>query len=65
MNTKAFVFGLVAATAGWLVAAPTVSVTRMTQKNGVVQIDYALSGEAAIVTVDFQTDGVSISETER
>ena len=62
MNTKAFVFGLVAAMAGWLVAAPTVSVTRMTQKNGVVQIDYALSGEAAIVTVDFQTDGVSIGE---
>lgn len=62
MKTNSFVFGLTAVLAGGLFAAPTVSVTQMRQESGVVKIDYALANEAAIVTVDFQTNGVTIGE---
>lgn len=63
MKTNSFVFGLTAVLSAGLFAAPTVSVTRMSQDSGIVKIDYALANEAAIVTVDFQTNGVSIGES--
>lgn len=62
MKMKALLLGFVSVAAGTLVAAPEVSVTRMAQSAGVVTIDYSLANEAAIVTVDFQTNGVSIGE---
>ena len=62
MNMKAIGFSLAALMAGALVAAPSVSVTGMSQVSGIVKINYALANEAAIVTVDFLTNGVSIGE---
>ena len=62
MKMKSLLFGFVFVVAGTLVAAPEVSVTRMAQSGGTVTIDYALANESAIVTVDFQTNGVSIGE---
>jgi len=60
MKIRSLVFGSMVVWAGALVAVPSVSVTRMAQAGRTVQIDYTLAGEAAIVTVDFQTNGVSI-----
>lgn len=63
MKVKYFVFGVAEVLAAITNAAPTVSVSRMTQNQGVVQIDYVLANESAIVTVDFLTNGVSIGES--
>ena len=59
---KSILSVLVAGSALSLVSAPVVkenSVT-LTQNNGLVTIGYTLEGDAGIVTVDIQTNGVSI-----
>lgn len=44
-------------------AAPSVVVSSFAQRGGRVFVDYSLSGEPAIVTVDFLTNGVTIGES--
>ena len=62
---KRMVFGMTAIVLGaWANAAPEVSGVTLTQDaDRTVRIAYALSGEPGIVTVDIQTNGVSIGGT--
>jgi len=62
MNTKSIMFGAVCIAGSALFAVPTVENVRMEQPGGAgkVTITYDLKGEAAIVTFDVVTNGVSI-----